>query len=84
MNNTTNCNKIALKLKNSLFCKVSKTSEKIGNHQGYFILNLHSLKRFKYGFNPLTTNVHHRVDPSQLTYIANQLTSFYLMRNIDR
>ena len=33
-------------------------------------------------FNPLTTNVPHHIETSQLIYIANQLTGFYMMENI--
>ena len=29
--------------------------------------------------NPLTANVPHHVETSQLIYIANQLTGFYMM-----
>ena len=32
--------------------------------------------------NPLTTNVPHHTETSQLTYNANQLTDFYRMGNI--
>ena len=35
-------------------------------------------------FNPLTTNVSHHIETSQLTCTANQLTGFYMMRNTDR
>ena len=34
--------------------------------------------------NPLTTNVPHRIETSQLICIANQLTGFYMMGNIGR
>ena len=39
---------------------------------------------FAYFLNPLTTNVLHRIDPSQLIWNANQSTGFYMMRNIGR
>ena len=32
--------------------------------------------------NPLTTNAPHHIETSQLIYIANQLTGFYMMGNI--
>ena len=32
--------------------------------------------------NPLTTNVPHHIETSQLILIANQLTGFYMMGNI--
>ena len=35
-------------------------------------------------FNPLTTNVPHHIETSQLICRANQLTSFYMMGNIGR
>ena len=36
-------------------------------------------------FNPLTSDVfHHTIEISQLIYIANQLTCFYMMGKIDR
>ena len=35
-------------------------------------------------FNPLTTNVFHRLERSQLISIANLLTSFYAMGNTNR
>ena len=35
-------------------------------------------------FNPLTTNVPHHIEISQLTCITNQLTGFYMMENIGR
>ena len=34
--------------------------------------------------NPLTTNVPHYIETSQLICIANQLTGFYMMGNIGR
>ena len=34
--------------------------------------------------NLLTTNVPHYIETSQLVCIANQLTGFYIMRNIGR
>ena len=34
--------------------------------------------------NPLTTNVPHHIETSQLICIANQLTGFYMMGNIGR
>ena len=34
--------------------------------------------------NPLTTNVPHYTETSQLICIANQLTGFYMMGNIGR
>ena len=33
-------------------------------------------------FNPLTTNVPHHIETSQLICIANQLAGFYMMENI--
>ena len=30
-------------------------------------------------FNPLITNIPHQIETNQLIYIANQLTSFYMM-----
>ena len=33
---------------------------------------------------PLTTNVSHQIENSQLIYSANQLTGFYMMGNIGR
>ena len=35
-------------------------------------------------FNPLTTNVLHQIETSQLICITNQLTGFYMMGNISR
>ena len=35
-------------------------------------------------FNPLTINVSYHIETSQLIYIANQLTGFYMMGNIGR
>ena len=35
-------------------------------------------------FNPLTTNVPHHIETSQLIWNANQLTGFYMMGNIGR
>ena len=35
-------------------------------------------------FNPLTTNVFHYIETSQLICIANQLTVFYMMGNTGR
>ena len=35
-------------------------------------------------FNPLTTNVPHYIETSQLVSIANQLTGFYMIGNIGR
>ena len=35
-------------------------------------------------FNSLTTAVPHHIETSQLICIANQLTGFYMMRNIGR
>ena len=35
-------------------------------------------------FNPLTTNVPHHVETSQLICNINQLTGFYIMGNIGR
>ena len=32
--------------------------------------------------NPLTTNVSHHIETSQLICIANQLTGFYMIGNI--
>ena len=34
--------------------------------------------------NPLTTNVPHHIGTSQLIWIANQLTGFFMMWNIGR
>ena len=34
--------------------------------------------------NPLTTNVSHHIEPSQLICFADQLTGFYMMGNIGR
>ena len=34
--------------------------------------------------NPLTTNVPHCIETSQLIFIASQLTGFYMMGNIGR
>ena len=34
--------------------------------------------------NPLTTNVSHHIDPSQIICFANQLTGFYMMRSTGR
>ena len=33
--------------------------------------------------NPLTINVHHHIEISQLIRKANQLTGFYVIKNID-
>ena len=33
--------------------------------------------------NPLTTNVPHHIETSQLIFNPNQLTGFYMMGNID-
>ena len=35
-------------------------------------------------FNPLTTNVPHHTENSQLIFSANQLTGFYMMENTGR
>ena len=35
-------------------------------------------------FNPLTTNVPHHIEASQLICISNQLTGFCMMGNIGR
>ena len=35
-------------------------------------------------FNPLTTNVSHHIETSQLICSANQLTDFYMVRNTGR
>ena len=35
-------------------------------------------------FNLLTTNVSHLIETSQLICIPNQLTGFYILKNIDR
>ena len=35
-------------------------------------------------FKPLTTNVPHHIETSQLICTENQLTGFYMMRNIGR
>ena len=35
-------------------------------------------------FNLLTTNVSHHIETSQLICIPNQLTGFYILKNIDR
>ena len=42
--------------------------------------NLHH----KNQINPWKTNVPHHIETSQLIYIANQLTGFYMMGNISR
>ena len=42
-----------------------------------------SIKRFL-GLKPLTANVLHHIETSQLIWIANQLTGFYMMGNIGR
>ena len=34
--------------------------------------------------NPLTTNVNHHIETSQLLCIANQLTGFYMIGNVGR
>ena len=34
--------------------------------------------------NPLTANVSHHIETSQLIWIANQLSCFYMMENIGR
>ena len=34
--------------------------------------------------NPLTTNVPHHIETSQLICIANQITGFYMVGNIGR
>ena len=34
--------------------------------------------------NPLTTYIPHHTETSQLIYNANQLTGFYMMKNIGR
>ena len=40
--------------------------------------------QFFFQFNPLTTNVPHHLETSQLICTANQLTGFYMMENICR
>ena len=37
-----------------------------------------------YQINPLTINVRHHIETSQLICIANQLGGFYMMRNTGR
>ena len=38
----------------------------------------------KYSFNPLTTNVPHHIETSQLICHANEVTGFYMIGNIGR
>ena len=53
-------------------CQISQEAEKTP-----------SMNMKKYNLiNPLTTNVPHQVETSQLIYNANQLTGFYMMMNI--
>ena len=40
--------------------------------------------KIRRSFNPLTTNVPHHIETSQLIWNANQLTGFYMMGNIGR
>ena len=40
------------------------------------------VKNFQPKFNPLTANVPHHIETSQLTCNANQLTGFYMMGSI--
>ena len=47
-----------------------------------FIKKLQNAKLLK--INPLTTNVPHHIETSQLICSANQLTGFYMMENIGR
>ena len=54
------------------WCK--ETNVKVWATGGHFMVSL----------NPLTTNVPHHIETSQLIYIANQLTGFYMMGNIGR
>ena len=45
---------------------------------------LKNLHYYQETFNPLTTNVPHHIETSQLICIANQLAGFYMMGNIGR
>ena len=47
-------------------------------------LILISMKFYQILIKPLTTNVPHYIETSQLIWNANQLTSFYMMGNIRR
>ena len=47
-----------------------------------FIKKLQNAKLWN--INPLTTNVPHHIETSQLICSANQLTGFYMMENIGR
>ena len=44
----------------------------------------HLIKFTEETLNPLTTNVPHHIETSQLISIANQLTGFYMIENIGR
>ena len=47
-------------------------------------LELIMILSFPLIFNPLTTNVPHHIETSQLICSANQLTGFYIKGNTDR
>ena len=51
-----------------------------GRHSDVFIV--HFQRCFQDPVNPLTTNVPHHIETSQLISNANQLTGFYMMGNI--
>ena len=42
------------------------------------------MKMCEYVFNPLTTNVLHHIETSQVTCSASQLTGFYMMGKTGR
>ena len=50
-------------------------------HHELKLIMIHS---FPLIFNPLTTNVPHHIETSQLICIANQLNGFYMKGNTDR
>ena len=64
--------------------------EQIFDHCDCLQQNCYSLCRLtfflkcKYSINPITANVPHHIETSQLIWNANQLTGFYMMENIGR
>ena len=59
---------------------LNKDSGTFGASQNF----VENVAEYLVSINPLTTNVPHQIETSQLICIANQLTGFYLMGNIGR
>ena len=46
--------------------------------------SMDQISHLKFSFNPLMTKFPYHIENSQLIWIANQLTIFFMLGNIDR